>query len=82
MSANSDSGLNKALSVSTGSSGLMIAVMTGMKLLRFGCRCSPLGIAGLILPLMFTRNSPLTRAVLAVAGRSTSKTRPERKSSV
>jgi hypothetical protein len=67
----------KALSASTGSSGLMIAIMAGMKLLRFGSRCSPLGVAGLVLPLLFAKKSPLTRKFQAMAGRATDKSRSE-----
>ena len=81
MSANRESGSNKASGISSGSAGLMTAVITGMNLLRMGRLCSLLGIAGFVLPLVF-KNSRLIRAILKAADRRANRTRPERKQGV
>ncbi len=52
MSANINFDQNKASPIFTGSSGLGIAVMAGIKLLRIARLGYPLGIAGFILPLV------------------------------
>jgi hypothetical protein len=78
MSANINFDQNKASHISTGSSGLEIALIAGMKLLRIARLCSPLGIAGFILPLVFIKKSRLFHFVLAAADRAINRSRPER----
>ena len=78
MSANIIFDQNKASHASTGSSGLEIALYAGMKLLRIARLGSPLGIAGLILPLVFIKKSRLIHFVLEVADRAINRSRPER----
>ena len=82
MSTNTNFDQNKASPISTGSSGLMVAVTTGLKLLRIGRLCSPLGIAGFILPLVFTKNWRLIRVLLSEADRAINRSRHEQKKGV
>ncbi len=82
MSANTNSEKNKASLVSTGSSGLEIAVIAGIKLLRIARLGSPLGIAGFILPLALIKNFRLIHFVLAAADRAINRSRPEQQKGV
>ena len=82
MSANINFDPNKASPVSTGSSGLEIAVIAGMKLLRIARLGSPLGIAGFILPLVLMKNFRLIHVVLEAADRAINRSRPERQEGV
>jgi len=82
MSANINFNPNKGPSISTGSSGLEIAVIAGMKLLRVARLGSPLGIAGCILPLALMKNFRLIHVVLEAAGRVINRSRPERQEGV
>ena len=69
MSTNTNFDQNEGSPISTGSSGLMVAVTTGLRLLRIGRLCSPLGIAGFILPLALIKNFRLIHVVLEAADR-------------
>jgi hypothetical protein len=69
MSANINFDPNKASPISTGSSGLDLAVIAGMKLLRIARLGSPMGIAGFILPLALIKNFRLIHVVLEAADR-------------
>lgn len=82
MSGNINSNANKASPVSTGSSGLEIAVIAGMKLLRIARLGSPLGIAGCILPLALMKNFRLIHVVLEAADRVINRARPKRQEGV
>ena len=82
MSGSINSNANKESPVSTGSSGLEIAVIAGMKLLRIARLGSPLGIAGFILPLVFTKNWRLIRVLLSAADRAINRSRHEQKKGV
>ena len=78
MSGNINFNPNKASHISMGSSGLGIAVIAGIKLLRIARLGSPLGIAGFILPLVFIKNSRLIHFVLEVADRAINRSRSKR----
>jgi len=82
MSASINSNANKASPVSTGSSGLEIAVIAGMKLLRIARLGSPLGIAGCILPLALLKNFRLIHVVREAADRAINRSRPEQQKGV
>lgn len=82
MSANINFDQNKASHISTGSSGLEIAVIAGIKLLRIARLGSPLGIAGFILPLALIKNFRLIHFVLAAADRAINRSRPEQQKGV
>ena len=81
MSAHIGFDLNKASPISTGSSGLASAVIVGIKLLRIARLGSPLGIAGVVLPLVLIKNFRLIRFVLAAAGRAINGSRHEQQKS-
>jgi hypothetical protein len=70
MSANINFDQNKASPISTGSSGLDLAVIAGMKLLRIARLGSPMGIAGFILPLALIKNFRLIHVLLEAADRA------------
>ena len=78
MSTNTNFDQNEASPISTGSSGLMVAVTTGLKLLRIGRLCSPLGIAGFILPLALIKNFRLIHVIREAADRVINRSRHER----
>jgi hypothetical protein len=82
MSANINFDQNKASHISTGSSGLEIAVIAGIKLLRIARLGSPLRIAGFILPLALMKNFRLIHVVLEAADRVINRSRHERKAGV
>lgn len=82
MSADINFAQNKVSQVSTGSSGLEIALYAGMKLLRVARLGSPLGIAGCILPLALMKNFRLIHLVLEAADRVINRSRPKRQEGV
>ena len=82
MSGKINSNANKASPVSTGSSGLELAVIAGMKLLRIARLGSPLGIAGCMLPLALLKNFRLIQVVREAADRVINRSRPKRQEDV
>ena len=82
MSANINFDPNKALPISTGSSGIESALIAGMKLLRIARLGYPPGIAGFILSLALMKNFRLTHVVLEAADRVMNRSRPKRQEGV
>jgi hypothetical protein len=68
----------KASPISTGSSGLELAVIAGMKLLRLARLGSPLGIAGCMLPLALMKNFRLIHVIREAADRVLNRSRSKR----
>ena len=82
MSANINFDQNKASPISTGSSGLDLAVIAGMKLLRIARMGSPMGIAGFILPLALIKNFRLIHVLLEAADRAINRSRTKHQEGV
>ena len=82
MSGNISSKPNKASAISTGSSGLEIAVIAGMRLLRIARMGSPMGVAGCMLPLSLMKNFRLIHVIREAADRVLHRSRPEQQKGV
>ena len=82
MSANINFDQNIASFISTRSSGLEMAVIAGIKLLRIARLVSPLGIAGLILPLALIKSFRLIHFVRGAADRAINRLRPKQQEDV